>query len=419
MVFGLGSIHAPSGQRSHLLDGEAVKVGHVAHQAALKKRGDELLPHHLDVHDRAAHPMQQSLGSLRGAVDGDAAIRHLVALVHDGAAAARAVGRHLEQRGIGRTKAEDRAHDLGNDVAGLVDHHSVTDTHVLAANLVDVVQRGTSDGGPGHHDGVELGDRGENAGAPHLHGDVAQDGLALLGRELERREEARGTGREAQGVLIGKGINLHHDAVDVIGQAVALAEGLRTELVHLGGTVAALEVGVHREACHALPSEEVPLAVDVDRVHVGKGVHEGGQVAYGRDLGVLLAKGAGGGVARVGKGGTACLVVLLVEAHERLFGHKDLAAHLDRTVGCAHMRQGLVRQACGHVLDGAHVERDVLAHDAVAARCRAHEHAVLVRKGDAQAVYLKLAHIGGGDAQLALGTLEPLVELVEVHDVVD
>ena len=130
-------------------------------------------------------------------------------------------------------------------------------------------------------------------------------------------------------MLVGKGINLHHDAVDVIGQAVALAEGLRTELVHLGGTVAALEVGVHREACHALPSEEVPLAVDVDRVHVGKGIHEGGQVAYGRDLGVLLAKGAGGGVARVGKGGTACLVVLLVEAHERLFGHKDLAAHLD------------------------------------------------------------------------------------------
>ena len=419
MVFGLGSIHTTGGQCGNLLDGEAVKVGHVAHQAALKKRGDELLPHHLDVHDRAAYPMQQSLGSLRGTINGDTAIRHLVALVHDGAAATRAASRHLEQRGVSRTKAEDRAHDLGDDVTSLVDHHGVTDTHVLAANLIDVVQRGTSNGGPGHHDGVELGDRGENAGAPHLHRDVAQHGLALLRRELERREEAWGAGRETQGMLIGKGINLYHNAVDVIGQAVALAEGLRAELVHLGGTVAALEVGVHREACHALPSEEVPLAVDVDRVHVGKGIHESGQVAHGRDLGVLLAKGTGGGVARIGKGGAARLVVLLVEAHERLLGHKDLSAHLDRAVGRTHMRQGLVGQACGHVLDGAHVERDVLAHDAVAARCRAHEHAVLVRKGDAQAVYLKLAHIGGGDAQLALGALKPIIELVEVHDVVD
>ena len=83
------------------------------------------------------------------------------------------------------------------------------------------------------------------------------------------------------------------------------------------------------------------------------------------------------------------------------------------------MRQGLVGQARGHVLDGAHVKRDVFAHDAVAARCRAYKHAVLIREGNAQAVYLKLAHIGGGDAQLSLGALKPLVELVEVHDVVD
>ena len=189
--------------------------------------------------------------------------------------------------------------------------------------------------------------------------------------------------------------------------------------MHFGGTAATLEVGIHRKACHALPGKEVPLAIDIDRVHIGKGVHECGQVTHSRDFGVLLAKGAGGSVARVGEGGAARLVILLVEAHKRLLGHKDLSAHLDRAVERTHMRQGLVGQACGHVLDGAHVERDVLAHDAVAARCCAHEHAVLVREGDTQAVYLKLTHIGGGGAQLALGALKPLIELVEVHDVVD
>ena len=76
-------------------------------------------------------------------------------------------------------------------------------------------------------------------------------------------------------------------------------------------------------------------------------------------------------------------------------------------------------QVHGHILDGTHVERHVLARDAVAARCRAHEGSVLVGKRDAQAVNLKLAGIGdAAGTERILGALEPRVEFVQIHGIV-
>ena len=73
----------------------------------------------------------------------------------------------------------------------------------------------------------------------------------------------------------------------------------------------------------------------------------------------------------------------------------------------------------GHVLDGAHVERHILARGAVAARSRAHEGAVLVGKCHAQAVDLELTGIGdAAGTERILGALEPCVKLVQIHGVV-
>ena len=76
-------------------------------------------------------------------------------------------------------------------------------------------------------------------------------------------------------------------------------------------------------------------------------------------------------------------------------------------------------QMHGHILDGAHVERHVLARGAVAARGSAHEGSVLVGKRDAQAVDLELAGIGDATGtERILGTLEPRVEFVQIHGIV-
>ena len=73
----------------------------------------------------------------------------------------------------------------------------------------------------------------------------------------------------------------------------------------------------------------------------------------------------------------------------------------------------------GHILDGAHVERYVLARGAVTARGRTYEGAVLVGKCHAQAVNLKLAGIGDATGtEGILSALEPCVELVQIHGIV-
>ena len=55
------------------------------------------------------------------------------------------------------------ADDLGDDLAGLLDHDRVADADVLALELVGVVQAGALDGRAGQLDRLEVGDRRELA----------------------------------------------------------------------------------------------------------------------------------------------------------------------------------------------------------------------------------------------------------------
>ena len=421
-----GHAHAAGGARRQCaLVEPVVEVGHVGDEPGCHEIADELVAQPVDVHGLAAHPVAEALVGLRRAVNRDTAPGHLALLAHDGATAAGAGARHAELGGVSRTKLQHGTHDLGNHVASLVHHDRVAHAHVLAAHLVLVVQRGTRDGGPRHHHRVELGHRREHTRAAHLDADVAQDGVLLLGRELERDGPARRARREAQGLLAREVVGLHHHAVDVVVEAVAVGEGVGAVLVHLGGRIAAAPAGVHAKAAALEPLEEAVLRGHVERALVGHGVDEGLEVAVRRDLGVLLAKAARGGVARVGEGLAALGVGLLVQALEAVLGHIDLAADLERApiAAAVHATQALGHEVHRHVADGAHVGADVLARGAVAARGRAHEGAVAVRERHAEAIDLELARVGDGvglaRAQGLVGASKPLVELVEVHRVVD
>ena len=199
-----------------------------------------------------------------------------------------------------------------------------------------------------------------------------------------------------------------------------MLERLSAELVNLSRRGAAGHVGVDAKAGATQPVEKLALAVDVQRVGIGDGVDKGGQIATCRDLGILLAQGSGGCVARVGEGVAALGIGLVVQAHKAALGHVDLAADLDGTLAIgAHVGERRLGQVHGHVLDGAHVERHILARGTVAARRCAHEGAVLVGKRHAQAVDLELAGIGdAAGTECILGTLEPRVKLIKIHSVV-
>ena len=364
--------------------------------------------------------MEQALLELRGAVDGHAAVSDLAVLVDHGATAHGADLGHVPVDRIGRAFIEHRAHDLGDHVTRLVHDDGVALAHVFAADLVDVVQRGARDGGAGDCHRIELGDRREYAGAAHLDANLAQDGLLFLGRELKGNGPARRTGSKAQVELLLKAVHLYDHAVDVVVQVAAMLERLGAELVNLGGRGTTGHVGVDAKAGAAQPVQKLALTVNMQRVGIGDGVDKGSQVAARRDLGILLAQAAGGGVARVGKGVAPLGIGLVVQAHKAALGHVDLAAHLDGALAIgAHVGERRLGQVHGHILDGTHVERHVLARGAVAARGGAHKSAVLIGKRDAQTVDLKLAGIGDATgAERILGALEPRVELVQIHGIV-
>ena len=350
---------------------------------------DNLVAQAVDVHAAAAHPVEQALLELRGAVDGDAAVSDLAVLVDHGAAAHGADLGHVPVDRIGRALVEYRAHDLRDHVTRLVHDDGIALAHVFSADLVDVVQRSARDGGAGDRHRIELGDRREHAGAAHLDANFAQDGLLFLGRELKGNGPARRAGGKAQVELLLKAIDLYDHAVDVVIEVTAVLERLGAELVDLGRRGATCHVGVDAKAGTAQPIEELALAVDVQRVGIGDGIDKGGQVAARRDLGILLAQAAGGGVARVGEGVAALGIGLVVQAHKAALRHVDLAAHLNGALAVgAHVDKRRLGQVHGHILDGAHVERHILARGAIATCGRTYEGAVLVGKGHAQAVNL-------------------------------
>ena len=420
-LFAVGAgIGAPRVQSGDVINRELVEVRDIVDQTGGDHLVDDLVAQAVDVHAAAAHPVEQALLELCGAVDGDAAAGNLAILVDHGAAAHGADLGHLPVDRIGRTLVEHRAHDLGNHVARLVHDDGVALAHVFATDLVDVVQRGARDGGAGDRHRVELGDRREHTGATHLDANFAQDGLLFLGRELKGDGPAWRAGSKAQVELLLEAVDLYDYAVDVIVQVTAMLEGLGAELVDLGRRGAACHVGVDAKTGTAQPIEELALAVDVQRIGIGDGIDKGGQVAARRNLRILLTQAASSGVARVGEGVAALGIGLFIQTYKAAFGHIDLAAHLNGTLAVgAHVGERGLGQVHGHVLDGSHVERHVLARGAVAARGRAHESSVLVGKRHAQAVDLELAGIGDATGtERILDALEPRVEFVQVHGII-
>jgi len=302
----------------------------------------------------------------------------------------------VERRCIRRAPVDDRADDLGNHVAGAAHDHGVADAHVLAVDLVLVVQGRVAHRGAADEHRLQLRDRRQLAGAADLHVDVQQQRGLLLRRVLVRDGPARLARLEAELRLLRTVVELVDDAVDVERQRVT-ARGDR--LVVRDQAFGALDdaaVVVDRQA-HLLEhrAQTVLRAWNLPALDLAERVGEEAQRPFRRLARVELAHHAGGRVARVHKSlltlRTALdqLALTLVERLEVVTPHEHFAAHLDHR----RLRRLGAAQSFRHGRDHAHGVGHVLAGLAVAAGRGLHQFAALVAQADRQAVELELGKV--------------------------
>ena len=187
---------------------EREDVGRRLDQPVVEEGLDLLLAQPLDVEGVARDEMLQALDPLRRADEAAGAAAHhvdlaglLVDLAHGVAAAGRAAVGKLVGLGALRALLRHDADDLRDDVAGALHDHGVADAHVLARDLVLVVQRGVGDDDAADSHRLEPGDGRQRAGAADLDVDVVEHGHRLLGGELVRDRPARRARDEAEPLL--------------------------------------------------------------------------------------------------------------------------------------------------------------------------------------------------------------------------
>ena len=151
----------------------------------------------------------------------------------------------------------------------------------------------------------------------------------------------------------GDGIDLRHDAVDLIRQLVALGLALLAERQQLVDAGAKRAVWVDLEAHSRQRFERLPMAfarrLPIDQQEVGVEV----ELARCRNARLENAQRAGRRIARVRVAGQFLPLALGVQALEGLAVHDHFAARFEKT--------GAVADAQRQAADGARVFGDVLA----------------------------------------------------------
>jgi len=247
------------------------------------------------------------------------------------------------------------------------------------------VQSGELHGRARELDGVEVGERHHVPGAAHVPHDRAQGRGGGHGRELPGDRPARLATHHPEAALQLKVVHLHHRAVDLVVEAVAALLPIQARARHRVDVLVRLHTGGHTEPVVAQPVEHLVLALELEPLGGADPVAPHRERPRGGQLGVELAEGSGGGVARVRERGLAGFGAALVERREGRQRQVDLAADLEQ-------RRSILDPQRDRS-DRAEVLGHVLADRAVAPRGPPHEDPVLVDQGDGQAVDLGLGHV--------------------------
>lgn len=200
------------------------------------------------------------------------------------------MGGHLEGLLGAVAQVDDGAEDLGDDLARLADDHGVADEDALGLDHVLVVEGGELDLGTGHFDRLDLGVRGDAAGASDADADVDQLGVDLFGGVLPGDGPARGARGGAQPSLERDLVELDDDAVDLVLHGVPVLAVVRDELPYAGEGVDDPVVLGGGQAPGVEQFVGRGEAVDAQALVGADAVHHHVQRAGRGDLGVLLAQ---------------------------------------------------------------------------------------------------------------------------------
>ena len=282
----------------------------------------------------------------------------------------------------GRPLVQHDREDLRNDVAGALHDDRVADAHVLARDLVLVVQGGVGDDDAADRHGLELGDRRQRAGASDLDLDRLDDRRRLFGGKLMRGRPARRARHEAEPLLQREVVDLVDDAVDVVAERRPLLLDRAVLRQHFRGRAAELGQGIGRqaEARHRLDGAE--LGRGDGRARFAPGIGEKLQRPLRGHARIELAQRARREIAGIGEHRLARGRLARIERGEIGVAHVDFAARFE------DLRRAL--EPLRDRFDNARVGGHVLALIAVAARRRLDELAVLVAQAAGQPVDLRL-----------------------------
>ena len=332
-------------------------VGRALHATLGPERLDLLGAEALDVEGVAGDEMAQPLQRLGRADQTAGAAAHRFALLpHRVAAALRADGRRNEGLAPCRPFLFDHPDDLRDYVAGALHHHRIAGTDAPFGDHVLVMERRARDGDAADEHRLQLGHRGERAGAPDRDRDPVQHGLGLLGGELVGDGPAGRPAGGAQTLLPIETVDLEDDTVDLEIQARPHSLDLPMERTRLVEAGAAPGVWGEREPPRREPREDIALPPSQRLAHLAPAVGEEAQPAFRRKRRVDLPQAAGGGVARIDECLFAFRLPFPVQRREIHEPYVDLAPDFQplRHVGARQrVRQVAQRaQILCHVLPG-------------------------------------------------------------------
>ena len=165
--------------------------------------------------------MSERLAALRRADEPAGAARNRLALgTGDRRSADRTRRRQLDDAGVGRPPLGQHPDHLRNHVTRAPHDHGIADPHVLARELIHVVQGHVAHGDAADEHGLEPRDGRQRPGTPNLELDRADDGRRLLGLELVRDGPAWGASNVTELALPVDAIHLVYDSVDIVGERV-------------------------------------------------------------------------------------------------------------------------------------------------------------------------------------------------------
>ena len=212
-------------------------IGRLLDPPLLVEKGDLLFAETVDIESAARYEVFKVAERLiwAGEFSGAAGTRSLRAarngLAHNvRMQRARTLRGEFIRLGVTQPLFQDHVKNLRNNIAGALDGNGIAFANIQTLYLLLVVQ-----GRVLHHDAadgdrLELGDRGERAGAADLDLDVLDHGRRLLGREFVRDRPARVARYEAEPLLPVDAVDLVDDAVDVVVERRALRLDLTVKL---------------------------------------------------------------------------------------------------------------------------------------------------------------------------------------------